>query len=998
MKKRYLAVLMSVALAVNSTVTGMAAAGDSTGGSWEIAEEKEDGSEERADEDGYEEDSEDREDLEAPGEEEGSEIPENAPEEGNENAPESGSAEDSAEDSVEDAGNEEEKAEDAGNEEEKTEEDGESEEEAEDGQKEETKEDSDREEIREDSGNKEPENEKLMTWTGFCPLEKTVYEFAEKPELEALLEEFPGSLKGILTDGDREWIGRADVEWECTVDYENSYLREYFFEAVPEPADFELGTELMPEITVRIHGEEKVVLRGEADGTTVTIEADSSVIPADGILLAERGSAARIPEEWREQSGEILSYRITVLDGEGNRIQPDPSKGKMRVSFRNKEWERSGLASGMKLYQLTDGRPAPVESSVLADGVECAPESLAQFILTAEPGKTAAAMIGDQTYATLKEAFDAVQPGEKKTIVLLSDVSCGETIAVKDGKHIVLDLNGHNAGFQKNALLGVKGGKLELTGKGRVYEEDPVYGVVQMVGTAEKTEDYSVLIVGEDVTLQGNYALLIFGVYAAGSGESTYANGVRLDIFGTIEGQNTRSGEPGVGIYVNGTIHPTGDLAPVINMYGSSKVSGPELGMYIAGFSRLTLMDQALTEGDETGIELRAGSLSLEDRAVIRGLGVPAFSEGNNNGSTTAGAGLAVTQHTTKQPIHISGSGGELCGYTPLYEANPQKNPQDAIDRVSLEVTGGSFRLINGGKNAVYSEDKEGFIAGGTYSERPETKYLAAGYTLKKTEDGRFEAISLEDAVFSVLADGEKTDDSNPVVLDLNLQAENGKNEVRLSVSDSFFGPYTWTVSDSTVAELDGNEGDSVILKGLKEGTVRVTVSAAGLGEEKTAAVNAVVTDSTKAAVSGSESSKVVADVEAGQVQTPAVEGSLTEQQKQELEAGKNQLVSDLKTDLENNKAVNSHPVETSENAAEKMAEAGLLSGGQKAVVSTQQILKEVRVDSRTEYSLDENGTIILDENGEKVVETVTPYISSVRYSIKPTYRLEDLAGNALAQ
>ena len=83
------------------------------------------------------------------------------------------------------------------------------------------------------------------------------------------------------------------------------------------------------------------------------------------------------------------------------------------------------------------------------------------------------------------------------------------------------------------------------------------------------------------------------------------------------------------------------------------------------------------------------------------------------------GAGIAVTQHTTKLPLKVNISGGTISGYTALYQSDPEDNGDDALQKVTLNVTGGTFMTANGGTLAVYSENKNGFISGGRFSSDP---------------------------------------------------------------------------------------------------------------------------------------------------------------------------------------------------------------------------------------------------------------------------------------
>ena len=149
--------------------------------------------------------------------------------------------------------------------------------------------------------------------------------------------------------------------------------------------------------------------------------------------------------------------------------------------------------------------------------------------------------------------------------------------------------------------------------------------------------------------------------------------------------------------------------------------------MYLAGFTNTTI-DKATVTGSETGIEIRAGKLTVNG-ATITGNGVPTSVTPNGNGSTSDGAGIAVAQHTTKLITEVTVNSGTINGYTAIYESNPQKNSEDDIAKVKLDVQSGTFNAINGGSVSVYSEDKKGFITGGIFVTSTSVgEYTATGY------------------------------------------------------------------------------------------------------------------------------------------------------------------------------------------------------------------------------------------------------------------------------
>ncbi len=125
-------------------------------------------------------------------------------------------------------------------------------------------------------------------------------------------------------------------------------------------------------------------------------------------------------------------------------------------------------------------------------------------------------------------------------------------------------------------------------------------------------------------------------------------------------------------------------------------------------------------EGDNTGIEMRSGTLNISGGKISGGMGTPS-SRANDNGSTTFNAAVAVAQHTTKHPITVNITGGTLTGGAAFYESDPNGiyDADSSVQKPVVSITGGSF----GGQ--LYSADCQNFISGGFFTENPD-EYAAA--------------------------------------------------------------------------------------------------------------------------------------------------------------------------------------------------------------------------------------------------------------------------------
>lgn len=292
------------------------------------------------------------------------------------------------------------------------------------------------------------------------------------------------------------------------------------------------------------------------------------------------------------------------------------------------------------------------------------------------------------------------------TYVLEAENVLYDTVEIKG--NVTLDLNGQTVSFDENSVetgedslfTVLRGGKLTINdskGNGKI--------------TAGDIED---IMVGVKLTK--------YGETATGDVAELVVNN------GTIEGYN-------YGISGNGNRH---DTKITIN---DGTVKGLNTtGIFHPQVGTLTINGGTIT--GKTGVEMRSGTLNVTGGTII-GTYKPVDVEPNGNGVTSLGVGIAVAQHTTKKNISVNISGGTIKGFSALYQSDPQGN--DLANMVSLNVTGGTFEAINEGTVVVYSEDKTGFITGGTYSLEPTAEYIVSPYMAKKEGDVYVIALASEE-------------------------------------------------------------------------------------------------------------------------------------------------------------------------------------------------------------------------------------------------------------
>ena len=371
------------------------------------------------------------------------------------------------------------------------------------------------------------------------------------------------------------------------------------------------------------------------------------------------------------------------------------------------------------------------------------------------------AEINGEHYQTLQAAVDAVKTGE--TITLVKSFSTEDQIEITD-KQITLDLNGNsltkindeNKKGSDLALIYVHSGSegtaegkvtiIDTKGEGKLISNydnilylnggtieqvsgtvestgywiygEQAYGnvIVNVLGSETDVKNYSEFIMGKDAVISSlktttGYEHVGCGYVMVGPNGGKSAFGANMNISGRIENAV---------LYINGQIAKSTGNVPNFNVHNTAVVNG---GIYAAGYAKWNIEGADITGA--TGIEIRAGELTVSDNAKITGTSVPTTVTPNGNGSTTDGAGIAIAQHNTKLPIDVKISSGDIKGFSALYESNPQGSSAENIAKVKIAVSGGNFTAINNGTMAIYSQDKDNFITGGTFSDVSALRYLA---------------------------------------------------------------------------------------------------------------------------------------------------------------------------------------------------------------------------------------------------------------------------------
>ena len=347
-----------------------------------------------------------------------------------------------------------------------------------------------------------------------------------------------------------------------------------------------------------------------------------------------------------------------------------------------------------------------------------------------------AAEIAGVKYLTLQEAFDAVTATD--TIKLLSSAINTPHLTLTNGKTVSIDLNGHDIGFVQNGRFQVNGGKLTLTGEGRVYEQAPYFGPILIMGSTEDIADYSVVDVGKDVTLEGWAPLFI-------NNNAGCAYGVKVTMAGTANSVKDIAGAGGHGVYINGSIKKIEGNVPQITLTETSKVTSLGNGIYAAGYAHWTLA------GDVSGadaLSIKSGTFTITG-GDYRGTGSFADpAEAHGNGSENTGAAISITTNPNyAQKTNVTITGGTFTsanGYA-FYEGIAVKDGQPIAEASSavIAIKGGDF---TGSKTneavtadiAVTTAENKQVVSGGTFSKPVALAYCAPGYIPVVGTEGKY--------------------------------------------------------------------------------------------------------------------------------------------------------------------------------------------------------------------------------------------------------------------
>ena len=333
--------------------------------------------------------------------------------------------------------------------------------------------------------------------------------------------------------------------------------------------------------------------------------------------------------------------------------------------------------------------------------------------------------VGNNYYDTLKDAIN--NASSMDTIKLFSDAVLNESIPVN--KTVNIDLNGNNI-VNKSSSFIVDGGTLNITGKGKIVESSPFYGVIRVIGSTSETDElYSSVNIDKDVTLEGWSGIFI-------THNNSKSHGVIVNFAGNINAVNDTSNDPGIGIYVNGNIKHD-ESKPIVNILDGATIKSSGNGLYIAGNATFNI-NKASIDGNEAAIGMKSGELNINGANVSCVGPDTTPSEGYNNGIKSSGTAIQLESNNNyagNMVINILNGNFVSKNSNVIYEYIGSGNSTQVK---SINIVGGTFTSNNNKDIFLLSNDfkntHNSFVSGGRFNKNV-SNYLKAGYTTELKND-----------------------------------------------------------------------------------------------------------------------------------------------------------------------------------------------------------------------------------------------------------------------
>ncbi len=294
------------------------------------------------------------------------------------------------------------------------------------------------------------------------------------------------------------------------------------------------------------------------------------------------------------------------------------------------------------------------------------------------------ASVGGQAYATMQDAFDAATDGD--TVKLLADIALTKTQTIS--KSVTLDLNGKNVTATDCRAFHVTAGTVAFTGTGTistaVTQGTTLASSSSVIRVGSDTAVTSFTL-GENVTVTSVYC---YGITYFGTKKQTVVingtvavTGAQAAISGNgLAKYNTAAG--GSDVTVNGTVSATQDYAIYNPQTGTTAITGTVTG----------------------GIEVKAGTVTVDGTATVTARNVTPSHSSNQNGTSTQGYAIAsVGNSSYKQPAKVSvAAGATVTGTVIILKENGSETYGEITSAVNTLTIPAGY-VWNGPADGVYT-------------------------------------------------------------------------------------------------------------------------------------------------------------------------------------------------------------------------------------------------------------------------------------------------------
>lgn len=429
---------------------------------------------------------------------------------------------------------------------------------------------------------------------------------------------------------------------------------------------------------------------------------------------------------------------------------------------------------------------------------------------------TAVAKIGDVGYDTLADAVAAARSGE--TITLLKEISDQTLIELGTDKDVTIDLNGFNIGFAEGSFFKVKGGKLHLTGRGKVHEQKPYDAPIKIWGSTTDVADYSVVIVDENVTLEG-WAGIFITVNPDGSGVN-HAFGVKVTVNGSINSVEDTSGDDGHGVYINGMNQDMSGNVPQITLGPTSEITSTGDGIYAAGYAQWNLAGD-ITAPD--ALSIKSGTFKITGGTYHSTGEFADPAAANSNGSENTGAALSITSnddYAKKTVVNVTGGTFISDNSYAVYEGIAKKEDTPAANSsyATISISGGTFQgNTDKGDVKIAEASNKKVVSGGTFSTDLSTEEYE-GYL---ADDVKYQ-VAHQAGGFSyteTLPAAQELAQSGDTITELNVAQGTTTYTLTLQYNDGATANVTYTVASGTQVPLPTPTRVNYHFDGWSDGT-----------------------------------------------------------------------------------------------------------------------------------------------------------------------------------